>query len=322
MRADTLRSITGSSGMQWTTVDTDKGFAKAPRLLKSSAFRFRSGPLVRQINRNVVEQSRTGPYDLVWVDKGVYLWRDTVKNLRMNARQLVHFTPDTAFHANRSRHFRAAASQYDLLVTTKSFEVEEYSEISGADRIYLTTQAFDETLHRPVEVVKKPVATFIGLCEPDRENCIQALLDSDIRVRLGGRGWEQFIARHASNPALHYLGGNVFGADYVAEYSSASIGLGLLSKRFPELHTTRTFEIPACGTLLATERTADTREFYEEDEVLFFHDYDDLAQKLSVLLQNPEKIEATALRGQQRVNADGRDYKTVLSGILNRLSIP
>ena len=33
---------------------------------------------------------------------------------------------------------------------------------------------------------------------------------------------------------------------------------GLLAKWVPELHTTRTFEIPACGTALVTERNSET----------------------------------------------------------------
>jgi spore maturation protein CgeB len=84
---------------------------------------------------------------------------------------------------------------------------------------------------------------------------------------------------------------------------------------------TRTFEIPACGTLLATERTADTTRFFAEDEALFFDEYDHLAQRLAALLERPEEIHAIAGRGHQRLLADGRDYASVLSGVLERLSI-
>jgi spore maturation protein CgeB len=95
----------------------------------------------------------------------------------------------------------------------------------------------------------------------------------------------------------------------------------LLSKRFPELHTTRTFEIPACGALLATERTAETTRFFNGDEALFFDDYDDLGRRLAAVLGRFEEIEAIAGRGHRRVLADGRDYISVLSGVLQRLSI-
>jgi len=259
----------------------------------------------------------------VWVDKGIYLWKGTTEHLRRHTKCLVHYTPDTAFYANRSRHFFAAAKYYDLLVTTKSFELEKYTGIVEANRVYLTTQAYDAKLHRQPEhrVKKHSTVVFIGLCEADREDCIEAILAAGVSVRLGGKGWERFVKRNADNPYLHYLGDEIFGEEYVSEYCSASIGLGLLSKRFPELHTTRTFEIPACGTLLATEKTADTERFFEDEEVLFFKDYEELSHRLVTLLKNLRKIEEMSIRGHNRVINGNYDYAAVLSGVLSHLSL-
>jgi len=320
MRADTIAELL--PGAEWTRVDTDQDFRFTVRLLRSLAFRFKAGPVVTAINSRVAAAVTGRNFDLAWVDKGVYLWPETVALLRTQCAKLVHFTPDTAFHANRSRHFFRAAAQYDLLVTTKSFEIKQYQAIAKQDRLLLTTQAYDARLHHPsTGVAKRTAACFIGHCEPDRENCMRILLAAGVPLRLGGPGWHRFAARHAGDPRLTYLGPGIFGADYVAEYSMAAVGLGLLSKRFPELHTTRTFEIPACGTLLATERTADTTRFFNEDEALFFDGYDDLAKRLSALLEKPEEIAAIAHRGHRRVLADGRDYAAVLSGVLERLSM-
>ncbi len=320
MRADVLQGLLPA--FEWDLIDTDEGFRSAGRLSRSVSFRYKTGPLVDEINRRISNNTRDVKYDLAWVDKGIYLCPTTVAHIRDRAKQLIHFTPDTAFHANRSRHFFKSAALYDLLVTTKSFELENYYRITSKDRVMLATQAYNAHLHRPPEhpVAKKPVAAFIGLYEPDRERCLTALLAAGVPVRLGGRGWSRFIRLHASHPRLHYLGEEIFGTDYVDEYASASIGLGLLSKRFPELHTTRTFEIPACGTMLATERTPDTVSFFDEDEALFFDNYAELARQISSLLSDPKKIETISRKGHQRVLADGRDYASVLSGVLQRLA--
>ncbi|MFC1795955.1 glycosyltransferase [Pseudomonadota bacterium] len=321
MRAETLRGII--PGAHWEAIDTDEGFRQAGRIWKSAAFRFQLGPLVRDINQRVVEQTRGKHHDLIWVDKGNYLWPASVRHLRESANCLVHFTPDTAFHANRSRHFYASAFQYDLLVTTKSFEVDQYDAVTSGDPVYLATQAYDAKLHRQPEQLPARIqaAVFIGLCEPDREKCIKALLSAGVPVRLGGRGWEQFVQRHSAHGCLHYLGPEVFGPRYVEEYVSGYVGLGLLSKRFPELHTTRTFEIPACGALLATEKNAETARFFGPDEVVFFENYQMLAAELATLLEQPQKIEEIAAKGQQRVLTGGFDYASVLSGILRRVSL-
>jgi len=321
MRADNLQELLPDAC--WDHMDTDSGFRKSSRLFKTIAFRFRSGPLVSQINRELQAHTECQTYDLVWVDKGVYLWPETVDQLRSRSDLMVHFTPDTAFCTNRSRHFDATASCYDLLVTTKSFELERYHELVAADRVLLTTQAYDNKLHKPnvTSSACRKAAVFIGLCEPDRENCMEELLSHDVPVRLGGHGWEKFLQRHAGHPALHFLGKEVFGEDYVNEYASASVGLGLLSKRFPELHTTRTFEIPACGALLATERNPETTRFLEDDEVLFFENYRELAADLKKLLDNPREIEKISEKGHERITAGGYDYASVLSGVLNHLNI-
>lgn len=320
MRSDVLRKLEPTAS--WDSIDTDEGFRRSSRIWKSLAFRFKAGPLVTEINERITSETSTKHYDLVWIDKGVYLWPKTIGHLRERADCLVHFTPDTAFHANQSRHFSATASEYDLLVTTKSFELEKYHQLVGASQVLLVTQGYDSDLHRaPIQPLQREtVAVFIGLCEPDREQCIETLLSAGVSVRLGGRGWGRFVKRHSFSPNLNYLGKDIFGDRYVHEYTTASIGLGLLSKRFPELHTTRTFEIPACGAMLATERTADTIRFFNEDEVLFFESYEELADKLSMLLSNPEEIEQIASKGCKRVMSDGYDYKSVLSGVLGRLA--
>ena len=320
MREQTLRSLTPF--MEWSSIDTDKGFRQSRRLWKTLAFRIKAGPLVNQINKEVISFIEGNQYDLIWVDKGVYLWRKTVGELRKRTKKLAHYTPDTAFFANRSRHFYDSIHYYDLLVTTKSFELDQYRKFVDKGRIYLTTQSYDEHLHRKSENInqKHSDVVFIGLNEKDREECIEALLTAGIPVRLGGRGWRGFVKKHSTYPNLHFLGSEVFGADYVTAYTSASIGLGLLSKKFPELHTTRTFEIPACGTLLATERTSDTTRFFSASDVLFFDGCKNLADQVKNLFEFPEKIEEISRKGHDCVTAGGFDNSSVISEILKRLS--
>jgi spore maturation protein CgeB len=244
-------------------------------------------------------------------------------HLRAKGRCLVHFTPDTAFHANRSRFFRQTAGQYDALVTTKSFELEQYRELVGNSHVILATQAYDPTLHRPSQTnsLRAPAVSFIGLCEPDREACVDALLSQNVPVRLAGKGWGAFCRKNRNRAELDFLGDGLFGEQYATEYASTSIGLGLLSKRFPELHTTRTFEIPACGALLATERNQETAKFFDDDQVLFFESYEQLARDAQRLLEQPEKLLQRANKGHRRVLSGGFDYPNVLQRVLDELAI-
>jgi glycosyltransferase involved in cell wall biosynthesis len=288
-------------------------------------------------------------FDAVWVDKGVYLWPQTVARLRAKAGRMIYYTPDTSFFANRSRHFNRSMHLYDLVVTTKSFEIDQFRSYLPNSRIHLTTQAFDPGLHAPavsekgadplrqdaitIQVDSPPVGqtpfrtagetesarrgdvAFIGLCDPDRERAIATLLSASIRVRVGGHGWKRFRANYDDHPCFTFIGERVFSDEYVNTYRTASVGLGLLSKRFPELHTTRTFEIPACRTVLATEKNVDTTRFFDSGDVLFFDSYEELADRVRSLLANADAVEEMAERGYERVIGGGFSYDDVVGRI-------
>jgi hypothetical protein len=316
MRAEWLRELT--PGWSWEWVDTDASMESRSRLWRSMAYRYQVGEAVDAINNKVLEQL-SQKIDLIWIDKAVFLRADTVARARELSTRLVHFTPDTAFGVNTSRHFEATLPMFDLAVTTKSFEVDEYSTRIDRSRVFLTTQGFDPNVHYPRSRAedRKREAVFVGLAEPDRERCLETLIECGVSVRLAGRNWASFASRFAGHPLFAFEGEGSFGNEYARLLSESWLGVGLLSKRFPELHTTRTFEIPACGGILATESTVETRDFFSDDEALFFTDYEELAQKARKLLAcDDAELSEFAERGRARVQSDPRDYPAILSAVL------
>ena len=147
------------------------------------------------------------------------------------------------------------------------------------------------------------------------------MLRAEVPVHLGGKRWGAFVRRNAGSPYLTYLGPSVFGKDYVDSIRNASIGLGLLSKKFPELHTTRTLEIPACGTVLATESNAETNRIFRPEEAIFFQDYADLALQARELLRKPEKLADIARAGHQRVSGGAYSYQRLLADVLQHQNL-
>lgn len=316
MRAEWLRRITPAWKWQW--IDTDPPLEESARLWRSLAYRYQAGRAVSAIN-NKVSADVPISADLVWVDKAVFLNRNTMARVRKSAKRLAHFTPDTAFGANSSRHFEASLPLFDLAITTKSFEIDQYKSRISDDRIFLTTQGFDPDVHFPRfgNESRRREAAFVGLAEPDREKCVATLIAHGIPVRLAGRGWTAFVQRFAGNPLLAFDGEDCFGSDYAELLSRSWMGLGLLSKRFAELHTTRTFEIPACGAILATETTAETTKFFASTDALFFKDHEQLAKAAKELLSRSDQELATlAASGRARVIAGHRDYPSILSAAL------
>ncbi len=322
LRADTLPRITNS--LTWKQIDTDARFRACAKWTRSLAFRFRVGPAVAALNQQVLSELGDDRFEIAWIDKGVCLRPETVREIRRLSRRMVYYTPDTSFAGNRSRFFESTADLYDIVVTTKSFEIDEYRRLIPDERIMLVTQTFDDNAHRPTceFADKRKEAVLIGLCEPDRERCVAELLSQGIHVRIGGRGWERFLFRHRKDPGLKFEGTEVFGDRYIDALAGASVGLGLLTKRFPELHTTRTFEIPACGTALATERNSETSGVFRDDEAIFFENYEDLGHRLAELLNDAQRLRMISEAGSLRVHAGEFSNLQVIRKILRRLNLP
>ena len=84
-------------------------------------------------------------------------------------------------------------------------------------------------------------------------------------------------------------GGPLSDRDYVRCLANARIGLGLLSKYCQDEFTTRSFEIPAAGTMLIAERTEEHQDLFEEGkEAEFFATLEELSDKISFYLKNDQ----------------------------------
>ena len=319
MRADTLRSILQSQIFK--IIDMHVPFYNTQRFWRSFGFRYKSGPLINNINKYIVAALKEEAYDLIWVDKAVFLTPKTTALLRSRASKLVHFTPDPAFTFHKSKLFLKSLTYYNFLVTTKSYELEHYYKYIKTEKVLYATQGFDAKLHKPSKhpFSKKEGFVFIGHYEDQRAGVLEKLLQNDIQITLAGIKWNRFAKKHQDNPNLIYLGVGVYGEDYVKTIQKAKIAWGALSKWVPELHTTRTFEIPACGTALVTERNLETQSFFKDDEAIFYTNENDLIEKITFFMNNDKPLEVLTKKGTSRAVTNAYDYNSILNAILKTI---
>ena len=319
MRADTLRSILQSQIFK--IIDTHVPFYNTQRFWRSFGFRYKRGSLINNINKYIVAALKEEAYDLIWVDKAVFITPKTTTLLRSRASKLVHFTPDPAFTFHKSKLFLKSLSYYDFLVTTKSYELEHYYKYIKTEKVLYATQGFDAKLHKPSKhpFSKKEGFVFIGHYEDQRGEVLEKLLQNDIKITLAGIKWHQFAKKHQNNPNLIYLGDGVYGEDYVKTLQKAKMAWGALSKWVPELHTTRTFEIPACGTALVTERNLETQSFFKDDEAIFYTNENDLIEKITFFMNNDKPLEVLTKKGASRAVTSAYDYNAILNAILKTI---
>jgi hypothetical protein len=318
MRGERLRSLL--PGWKFDVIDTDVPFSKQTSISRSLGFRYKIGPVIGAVN-NYIRAHLVDDYNLIWVDKGVYITNETTTYIRAKTEKLVHYTPDTAFFGNKSKMFYQSIDYYDYLVTTKSFELKNYGSLVSEQKIILTTQGFDSEIHKPVVSFEQKLnqVAFVGQCENSREEVLQFLLDHNIHVVLSGFKWEKFVKKNRGNPFLDYRGKSVYSANYTSLISESYFSLGLLSKLFPERHTTRTFEIPACGTALITEKNEETSSFFSDDEAIFYKDQESLLAKIRYFQQHPDELRILTSKGLYRVNAGEFDYCSILKKTLIKI---
>ena len=314
MRFEKLKIFFGS---EIELIDLTPIIQNTPRFYRSLGWRFKFGRLIKSINNSISLKIKGNFYDLVWIDKGVFIRPEVIKQLRSKTTKLVHFTPDPAFLYHRSRFFKASIGYFDLCITTKSFEIEIYKSNGAINCLYMT-QGFDKDIHRPLTDFKnkKYEVCFIGHYEKERAELIQLLLDNGIEVVLAGIKWKQFVRKNRDKK-LRYFGKHVAGNEYSKLISESYLGLGLLSKWIPERHTTRTFEIPACCTCLVTEVTEEVIEFFNDDECLKFQNNLECVQQIKLILKNQLLLKEISQKGYNRVNKDRRDYQNQIDDICN-----
>jgi spore maturation protein CgeB len=292
--------------------------------LRTLGWRYKLGPMIWNINNEILEylKNQKNSYDLIWIDKGVFIKPKTLNKLKSITKKLIHFTPDPAFLYHKSRFFTKSVSQFDVCVTTKSFELELY-KLNGCENVFLCTQGFDPAVHTSYFSFDAKIfdVCFIGHFEKERARIIQQLIDHGISVALAGIKWEQFVSMNKSKKNLHYFGRHVLGAEYSKLISQSKIGLGLLSNWIPEKHTTRTFEIPACSTALLTERNSETESFFNSEEVIFYEREEEICSIITDVLKNKSTLEKITIAGNQKVRMGDFSYHNIMSEIVKKIEI-
>jgi len=295
------------------------------RLDRRIQARLAMGKAVRSLNGDLIAFASTHQYNMVWIEKGVWIYPETVEGLReARGATVVHYTPDPAITFHRTRHFIQSIPKYDMVITTKRYEMEKYRE-HGANRVVFIGKAFDPSIHKPYVLTAAELKTygsdvcFIGHCEKHYLKLARAAACATDGLAIWAGQWKR---KTFMRPWLKkaYRGDNVWETDYGKALSGAKIGLGFLSKLAPETSTDRSIEIPACGTLLLAERTDEHRELFEErKEAEFFDNEEELRDKIRYYLSHPNERERIAAAGRERCVKSDYTHQGRLKTILERI---
>lgn len=305
------------------------------------------GPVIRKINTTILQAAREFRPDLVWAEKQEFIHVETIEVLRQLGARLVHFTPDPYFSLGwkRTRLQDEAVAAFDVLVYCKSYERKNYEEI-GRQLVYMPLGYCDE-VHRPVPSDDPRWHCgigFLGGWDPRREKILHAVAAGGHDLKIWGGYWDFLrdgrwtLRRHILMRQLAgrepftfhrdvllgraHQGGEVYADDYARALTGSHISLGFLRTVWPDQHTTRTFEIPACGSMLLADRTDEHREFFEEGrEAEFFSSTVELLEKLDYYTTHETQRQQMAEAGLRRCIRSRYAYIHRLSQALGEITI-
>lgn len=315
-------------------VNTVTPWTRASWMARQAQRRLSAGPIVDEINETVVHAARVFRPDLIWAEKQEYLRIETLETLRSFGARLAHYTPDPYFSLDwkRTKLMDAAMGAFDTLIYCKSYERADY-EAMGKPVIYMPLGYCDET-HRPLpsdDLQWACAVGFLGGWEPRREYLLRAVAEGVDGLKIWGGYWDFLmdgrwslrralvLRQLAGNDAFRlrkdpvlasvWRGREVYGDDYARALTGSQIGLGLLRRVCPDQHTTRTFEIPACGSMLLADRTDEHQALFEEGrEAEFFSSTEELISKARFYLENTAAREALSRAGRARCERSGYAY--------------
>lgn len=328
-------------------VHTGRAWQRASWFKRQMQRRIPRGSIVEEINQSVVVAAREFTPDLVWADKQQFLRAETIEAVRKTGAILIHFTPDPYFYLpwKRTRIMDETIAAFDVLVYCKSYERHDY-EALDKPLIYMPLGFCDE-VHRPLPSSDPRwlcSVGFLGGWEPRRERLLHDIAATGIDLKIRGGYWDflgdgkwslrrQIILKQlAGSDGFHFhrdeflsrawQGDEVYADDYARAVTGAKIGLGLLRRVSPDQHTTRTFEIPACGSMLLADRTDEHRELFAEgEEADFFSSESEVVDKVKFYCGNEPARARIAQAGYRRC-IDGRyAYVHRLKAALDRLAM-
>lgn len=276
------------------------------------------------INRRVVEMCAKHRLDLLWVDKGWLLKRETILYLRRKYPNLkiIHYSPDDMFNpGNQTSIYLRAIPYYDSHITTKSFNVAELEAV-GAKNVTFVFSAFDPLVHRPMNCDSPghyhSDVSFVGDLELERAGSIEFLALNGIKVTVWTQSnWRRFFSPHEN---IIVKEGWFAEDEYARILSGSKIVLCFLRKANRDLHTTRSVEIPACGAFMLGERTTEHLEmFVEGKEAEFFSSNEELLQKVSFYLRRDEERKSIACSGRRRCLVSGYNNTSMVEKVLSTI---
>lgn len=257
-------------------------------------------------NRGLFRAVERQQADVLLFVKGTLLTPTMLDRVRARGTLAVQFFPDVEF-THQGLHPQLS-SHCDMVFTTKSFHLNYLEERLGSDRVRFVHHGFDPLIHRNLSPLEESEfdhdIIFIGNFSPYKRDYLAPLGKAGFeRFAIFGHGWQAVsgagLAHHINNQAP-------VGDLYTLALSRSRIAIALhhgpvRTPGWEDQVSTRSFEIPASGSMMMHIDNSEIRELFEADkEFVPFRSSTELVSRLQSYLRDPLARRAVARAGHLR----------------------
>ena len=302
-------------------------YAPKSRILEKVLFRAQVGHWVAKLNRDILAMAEREKPDVFWADKLLSLQPETLDKLRAMGIPTVSYMIDNAFGPRQDpgwRLYRKCIPHFDLHATQRDKNVEDYFAAGARDVIKIQT-AYEPTIHFPPPAGwggkdRTRGVSFIGTPYDQRADFLTRLWrECGFPVVISGDStWRRKLDPEAL--AALYTGGELYQAGYREAVWGSKINLSFLTHSNQDEFVHKSFEIAGCGGFLLAERSpGHLARFVEDEEAVFFSDFDECAEKIRKYLPDEEARNRIAAAGCARALRDGYSNDAQVERILERV---
>jgi len=264
----------------------------------------------RDLERDLIELCKKTQPDILWMEWPKEFESSLFSELRKLPKvpYMISFQDDNPWGDRVAdqwmwkRYFKIIP-EYDIHLVKRLEDKERIRELGGKSSRMWEHGAYSPFFHPPGDAAaaRYPVS-FVGTCMDGREKLIGHLLDQGLPVHVFGTHWEKRSDLPKRYPANFHPA--VRAEAYADVLRQSAICLGLVSHSNRDEWTMRTYEVPACGSLLVAERTPTHEKWFEEGrEIVLFSTQEECASVIKAMLADEGRRARIASAGSAKINS-------------------
>lgn len=303
----------------------DEGsFRLLPGLAGKLEFRLQMGLRIGRLNRAVLAAAERAQANVVLCDKVLSLHPATLRRIRKRGIITVAYVNDNPYGPRRDpgwRLFHKTIPEFDLHAVPRSSSLADFRR-RGAREVKEIRFTYEPSVHYPPQpgwddAHRDRGVSFVGTPYDDRGTFLTRLWRAGAPVDISGSRPHWQAALPADAFAGTFRVGELKGDAYREAIWRSRINLAFVTRSNFDEVAHKSFEITACGGFLLAERTPEHQAcFREDEEAVFFSDFDECRAKIDRYLNDEAARTKIAAAGQLRAWNSGYDNDSMLHRLL------